>query len=76
MIPLEIMIKLEDYFNDGRFQLDNLINNYEIECSLSEQNKLLPFNKFLMRQAWKLGYENKMSLRFKKVSDLLIEKNK
>lgn len=76
MMPLEMMISLEDYFNDGRLQLDNLIDSYMLECSQSEQNKLLPFNKFMMRQAWKLGYKNNMSSRFKKVSDLMIEKNK
>ncbi len=76
MMPLEMMISLEDYFHDGRLQLDNLIDNYVIECGESEQNKLLPFNKFTMRQAWKLGYKNEMSTRFKKVSDLMIEKNK
>ncbi|SBW02468.1 conserved hypothetical protein [uncultured Dysgonomonas sp.] len=76
MIPLEMMIKLEDYFHDGRFQLDSLINDYIAECNQSEQNKLLPFNKFMMRQAWKLGYKNNMSSRFKKVSDFMIEKNK
>lgn len=76
MIPLDILIKLEDYFNDGRLQLDILINDYINECKQSEQNKLLPFNKFVMRQAQKQGYEEKMSLRFKKISDLLIAKNR
>lgn len=76
MMPIEMMISLEDYFNDGRLQLDNLINDYILECNQSEQNNILPFNKFIMRQAWKLGYKNEMSLRFKKVSDFMIEKNK
>jgi len=75
MIPLDMMISLEDYFSDGRLLLDALIDNYIIECALSEQNKLLPFNKYIMRQAWKLGYKNGMSSRFKKVSDFMIEKN-
>lgn len=76
MLPLEMMIKLEDYFNDGRFQLDSLINDYLIECNQSEQNKLLPFNKFIWRQACKLGHKNNMSSRFKRISDFMIEKNK
>lgn len=75
MMPFEVMISLEDYFSDGRLQLDILIDNYILECGKSEQNKLLPFNKYIMRQARKLGYENKMSTRFKKISDLMIEKN-
>jgi hypothetical protein len=75
VMSLDIMISLEDYFNDGRLQLDDLINNYILECGQSEQNKLLPFNKFIMRQAWKLGYENKMSARFEKVLDSMREKN-
>lgn len=76
MMPIEMMISLEDYFNDGRLKLDNLINDYILECNQSEQNKILPFNKFIMRQAWKLGYKNEMSLRFKKVSDFMVAKNK
>lgn len=75
MMPIGMMISLEDYFNDGRLQLDNLIDDYILECRQSEQNKLLPFNKFIMRQAWKLGYKNEMSLRFKKASDFMIKKN-
>ncbi|MDR0962102.1 MAG: hypothetical protein LBM62_06050 [Mediterranea sp.] len=75
MMSLERMIALEDYFYDGRLQLDNLIDNYILECDKSEQNKLLPFNKFIMRQAWKLGYKHEMSTRFKKVLNLMIEKN-
>lgn len=47
-----------------------------IECNQSEGNKLLPFNKFIMRQAWKLGYKGNMSSRFRNVLDLMIEKNK
>lgn len=76
MLPLEMMINLEDYFNDGKFQLDSLIDDYLIECNKSEYNKFLPFNKFIWGQAYKLGYTNNMSSRFKKVWDLIIEKNK
>lgn len=75
MIPIEMLIKLEDYFNDGRLLLDNLIDDYTKKCSKSEQNKLLPFNKFIMRQALNLGYKNNMSSRFKKISDFMINKN-
>lgn len=76
LIPLEILIKLEDYFNDGILELDILINDYILKCKQSEQNKLLPFNKYVMRQAREKGYEEKMSTRFKKISDLLIAKNR
>jgi hypothetical protein len=76
MMSLEMMFSLEDYFHDGRLQLDNLIDEYILECDKSNQNKLLPFNKFIMRQVWKLGYKHEMSTRFKKVSDFMVEKNK
>ena len=75
MISLPMMMSLEDYFGDGRLKLGDLIDDYIQECSLSDQNKRLPFNKYIMRQAWKLGYKNQMSKRFKNISDLLIEKN-
>lgn len=52
MMSLEMMFSLEDYFHDGRLLLDNLIDDYILECDKSDQNKLLPFNKFIMRQAW------------------------
>lgn len=76
MMSFEMMFSLEDYFHDGRLQLDNLIDDYLLECDKSEQNKLLPFNKFIMRKACKLGYKHGMSTRFKKVSDFMVEKNK
>lgn len=76
MMPLEMMFSLEDFFHDGRLLLDKLIDNYIIECNKSDQNKLLPFNKLIMRQACKLGYKHEMSTRFKKVLDLMVKKNK
>ncbi|NMA74946.1 MAG: hypothetical protein GX963_12495 [Bacteroidales bacterium] len=76
MLSLELMMKLEDYFNDGRFQLHNLIDDYIVESNESEQNKLLPFNKFIMRWAYKLGYKNCMSSRFKRILNFMIEKNR
>lgn len=76
MMSFEMMFSLEDYFHNGRLQLDNLIDDYILECDKSDQNKLLPFNKFIMRKAWKLGYKHGMSTRFKKISDFMVEKNK
>lgn len=76
MIPLEIFIKLEDYFNDGRLQLDNLIDSYIIERKKSEQNKLLPFMKYVMRQARLKGYNEQMSSRFKILLNTLSSKEK
>lgn len=69
MMPLSILIKLEDCFNDGRLMLNKLIDDYIVECGRSEQNKLLPFNKFIMAEAYKKGYKNEMSLRFKRISE-------
>ncbi|MBE9488451.1 MAG: hypothetical protein IMY73_04625 [Bacteroidetes bacterium] len=76
MMPFKLMISLEDYFQDGRLELGILIDNFINECNLSEKNKLLPFNKFIMRQAYKLGYKNRMSQKFKSVFDSIVEKNK
>ena len=76
IMSFEMMFSLEDYFHNGRLQLDNLIDDYILECDKSDQNKLLPFNKFIMRKAWKLGYKHGMSTRFKKISDFMVEKNK
>lgn len=71
MIPLEILIKLEDYFADGLLQLDILIDGYIRECKKSEQNKLLPLNKYIMRQAVKKGYREWKSSRFKYIVNSL-----
>lgn len=76
MLSIEMLIKLEDYFRDGRLQLDNLINDYILECNQSEQNKFLPFGKFVMRETWKLGYKENMSLRFQKIYNLMAERNR
>lgn len=74
MIPLEIFIKLEDYFNDGRLQLHNLIDGYVIERKKSEQNKLFPFMKYVMRQARLKGYNEQMSSRFREISESILVK--
>ncbi|WP_300685537.1 hypothetical protein [Chryseobacterium sp.] len=74
MVPLEILIKLEDYFADGILQLDILIDNYIVECKKSEQNKLLPFNKYIMRQAKEKGYRERKSSRFQNILDSFVEK--
>lgn len=74
MIPLEILIKLEDYFADGILQLDILIDNYIVECKKSEQNKLLPFNKYIMRQAKEKGYRERKSSRFQNILNSFVEK--
>ena len=71
MLPLEILIKLEDYFNDGTIILNDLIDNYIIETKKSEQNKLLPFNKYVMREAKAKGYNDKMSSRFREIINSL-----
>ncbi len=71
MLPLEILIKLEDYFKDGTIILNNLIDNYIIETKKSEQNKLLPFNKYVMREAKAKGYNEKMSSRFREIFNSL-----
>lgn len=76
LIPFEILIKLEDYFNDGTLQLDSLIDSYVTKCNQSEQNRLFPFGKFVTRAALELGYNHNMSLRFKKVWDIVIERNR
>lgn len=74
MIPLEIFIKLEDYFNDGRLQLHNLIDGYVIERKKSEQNKLFPFMKYVMRQARLKGYNEQMNSRFREISESILVK--
>lgn len=71
MLPLETLIKLEDYFNDGTIILNDLIDNYIIETKKSEQNKLLPFNKYVMREAKAKGYNDKMSSRFREIINSL-----
>lgn len=76
MLPLYLLIKLEDYFNDGRLQLDILIDDYIVECKKSEQNKLLPFNKYIMRQAKAKGYKEEMSSRFREIFKTLFDKEK
>lgn len=76
LIPFEVLIKLEDYFNDGCLKLDTLIDDYTLLCNHSEQNRLLPFGKFVFRKAYDLGYRNDMSFRFKNVLDSIVEKKR
>ncbi|MDD4107813.1 MAG: hypothetical protein PHH93_03740, partial [Prolixibacteraceae bacterium] len=76
MLSLTTLIQLEDFFSKGVLDLGGIINGYITECSLSEQNKTLPLNKYLMRNAIEKGYTHKKTRRFDDIINALIEKKR
>jgi hypothetical protein len=74
MLSLTTLIQLEDFFSNGNLDFGNIINGYITECSLSESNKTLPLNKYLMRHAIKKGYNHQKTRRFDDIINNLIEK--
>lgn len=76
MLSLTTLIQLEDFFSKGELDLGRIINGYITECSLSESNKTLPLNKYLMRHAIEKGYNHQKTRRFDDILKNLIEKER
>lgn len=72
MISLNSLIQLEDFFSSGKLHLGTIINDFIAYRNTCENNKMLPFNKFLMRKAQRKGYKNLKTIRFQSYIDTLI----
>jgi hypothetical protein len=71
MLPMYALIKLEDFFNDKRLLLIDILQDFIAYRNQGDLNSMIPFSKFLGRKAQNAGYKNLMSLRFRKYFDNL-----
>lgn len=59
MVNIEQLMRLENFFADGKLDLALLINSYIDYKEQAELNQVFPFNKFLFQEAKTVGYELK-----------------
>lgn len=76
MISLNTIIQLEDFFSSGKLRLGTIINEFIAYKNSCENNKMLPFNKYLMRKAQNKGYKNLKTIRFQSYIDNLVQNEK
>lgn len=67
MVNIEQLMRLENFFADGKLDLAYLINSYIDYKEQAELNKVFPFNKFLFQEAKLKGYELKKTRWFDEV---------
>lgn len=64
MVNIEQLMRLENFFADGKLDLAYLINGYIDYKEQAELNKVFPFNKYLFQEAKRKGYELKKTRWF------------
>ena len=67
MVNIEQLMRVENFFADGKLDLAYLINSYIDYKEQSELCQVYPFNKFLFNEARKVGYEMKKTRWFDEV---------
>ena len=71
MVNIEQLMRLENFFADGKLDLAILINSYIDYKEQAELNQVFPFNKFLFQEAKTVGYELKKTRWFDEVYENL-----
>lgn len=65
MVNLNLLMKLENYFVNGKVDLDKVLNEYLAYKESKEQLKTVPFNKYLFQYARRKGFDVKFTGTFK-----------
>lgn len=73
MVNLNLLMKLENYFLNGKIELDKVVNEFLAYKESKEQLKTVPFNKYLFQYARKKGFDMKFTKTFKETFDELLE---
>ena len=76
MVNIEQLMRLENFFADGKLDLAYLINGYIDYKEQAELNQVFPFNKFLFQEAKTVGYELKKTRWFDEVYENLKKMDK
>ena len=64
MFSLTTLIQLEDFFSEGKLNLEQIIMDYCFNGSLSERNKTIPFEKHILRYGKIKGYNQENTKRY------------
>lgn len=76
MVNLNLLMKLENFFVDGKIELDKVINEFLAYKESKEQLKTVPFNKYLFQYARKKGFDMKLTRTFRQTFVELVEMEK
>lgn len=72
MVNLNLLMKLENFFLNGRIELDKVVNEYIAYKDSKEILNTVPFNKYLFQYARKKGFDMKFTGTFKETFDELL----
>ena len=73
MVNLNLLMRLENCFEDGVIDLDKVLNEYLAYKNSKEMLNTVPFNKYLFQYARRKGFDMKFTKTFKKTFDELLE---
>ena len=65
MVNLNLLMKLENYFRNGKIDLDKVVNEYLAFKESKEILNTVPFNKYLFQYARGKGFDMKFTKTFK-----------
>ena len=65
MVNLNLLMKLENYFRNGKIDLDKVVNEYLAFKDSKETLNTVPFNKYLFQYARGKGFDMKFTQTFK-----------
>lgn len=65
MVNLNLLMKLENYFRNGKIDLDKVVNEYLAFKQSKEILHTVPFNKYLFQYARGKGFDMKFTKTFK-----------
>lgn len=71
MVNIDTLIKLEDFISSGKLDIGTCINNFISYKESKKFNSVVSFNRYLMIQAYKKGYNLKFSTWFKDIMSSL-----
>lgn len=73
MVNLNLLMKLENYFRNGKIEMDKVVNEWMAYKSSKEILNTVPFNKYLFQYARRKGFDMKFTGTFKKTFDELLK---
>ena len=78
LVNLDTLISLQDFFRCNKLKLSSCINEYHdyTNSKRSLLNQIYPFDKYLMRQAYKNGYKNLAPNEFLSMIEELVKSDK
>lgn len=72
MMNLDLLMMLENWFVNGKIELDKVLNEYLAFKESKEQLKTVPFNKYLFQYALKKGFDQTFTETIKNTFDELL----